>query len=121
FGKFDDAPGSILHHLRRVSDRDSETGTVTEISAHGVRTITDDDQDIADAGLMQSLDDMVEDRFSTNLDHRFRQFVGQVAHSGAPASPKKNRFPDQSVHRLSSLMKSAMRSSAILICSRLVA
>jgi hypothetical protein len=85
---------SILHGLSRVTDPSVEAAAVAEEVTHHVSPPADDDQELRNAGLAHPFHDVLKHRLAADLEHRFRQIAGQLAHPRAAASRQQHRFRD---------------------------
>src|SRR5439155_5046834 len=90
--EIDNAPGSILHHLRRILYFDVVTRTIAEEILDGLGAVADNNQETPDARVPQSFDNVLQNRLATHLDHRFGKIGGHLPHPRASPGCEQNRF-----------------------------
>src|SRR5205814_298982 len=83
FGQFRGFAGAILDHLPSISDVHAELPAIFEVLLDRFRAIPGDDKNIANPVLGEALDDVLQNRFALDFEHRFRKLVRQFAHPGA--------------------------------------
>ena len=91
-GEINNAPGSILHNLRRILYFDVVTGTIPEEILDGVGAVADNNQETSDARVPQSFDNVLQNRFPTYFEHRFGKIGSHLPHSRASPGCEQNRF-----------------------------
>lgn len=84
--------GAVLSDLAGVGNLGSEAGTVAEVLFDGFGFPAGDDAELADADGLEAGDDMFEDGPVLNLEHGFRDLLGEVAHAGAFAGSEDDSF-----------------------------
>src|SRR5439155_10663214 len=92
--KIDNAARAILHGLCRVFDRGVVTATIPKKIPHCFGMITDDNQKFAHSRITQSLYNMLQNRLAAHSDHRFRNVISQLAHTGAAPGCEDHCFID---------------------------
>ena len=83
FGDLGGFAGAILNGLAGVTDPRAEGLAIAEMVFDDLGVPAGDDADFANAALDQPGEDVFEDGFALDGQHRFGDLLGEIAHAGA--------------------------------------
>ena len=84
--------GAVLHELPSVGDARAPFAAIAEVVLDHLRLMPGDDEHLADASGEQAAEDVFEDGFAVDAQHRLGNLVGEFLHARAFAGGENDCF-----------------------------
>ena len=91
-GQFGRLARAVLNELAPISNARIPLASIAKMLLDHLRLVAGDNKQLANTRAEQPAEDMLEDRFALDAQHRFGQLVGEFLHARAFASGKDNCF-----------------------------